>query len=230
MSLWNLMRATLWCCGRAICVALSLSLAACSGGGSREVSASPSEARGPLVDDNVCGVVSTQALEEHLGLKVNSYVYSSSLNVRASESGGGPTPDGDLYTCYVDAYGGLYSFMEAKYSMAPEVRVLGGERVSYDFDEISMVFPESAVPVDYEGLEGEGWLWMFDTSAYLAWRYSDGHILTVQLTMPRSPTDDQVEGLRAVMEQAVPKVPAIAAAHVSPVKVPAPTPTPTSTS
>lgn len=217
------------CCGRAMGVVMvAASLVACNGHGPAGAGASPSMAEAsPLTDDAVCGVISTQALEQELGLKVYRYSYSSGVNRRA----GGGEPYGDMYSCDMSLDYDPYGLMEMSYSMA-HVNGFGMESknlsAGFEFDEVPVLFPESAVSVEYDGVEGEGWSWTYDVSAFLAWRYPDGHVLTTRLTSwtHGGPTGDQVKALQAVMEEVVPKVPEVAAAHVDRVKVPSPSPTP----
>ncbi|RAX18982.1 hypothetical protein DRB06_15230, partial [Actinomyces sp. Z5] len=155
----------------------------------------------------ICGVFPNQDLQESLGFNAYWYDYMT-----------GPTSDvktgvsGYSYRCDIRSAGKPFGVLKLRYDIGS--RVQPNERPALEFDDIPVEFPDTAREVTFEGVEGEGWVWTFDVSIYVAWRYNDNQVLLARLTYwgPEEDLDEQVERFHTILEPALAQIPELASA------------------
>ncbi|QHO90193.1 hypothetical protein CWT12_00970 [Actinomyces sp. 432] len=196
---------------------LVTSLAACGLiDGSDDPTRAPST---PLADETICGVFPNQDLQNTLGFDTYWYQYSTGpiTNVKTGQSG-------DRYECYMRSNSAPFGILDVGYYIGSQV--LPSAQPAVEFDDIPVEYPDTAREVAFEGVEGEGWVWTFDVSIYVAWRYDDTQVLLARLTYwgPDEDLDEQVDRLHSVLEPALARIPELASATPTRVTVPSPTP------
>lgn len=171
-----------------------------------------------LAEEVVCGVFAKNDLAQHLGYQASYY------RLRTSPAG---QLRGDWYLCLVEPFesGNLWT-ITVNYSLFDDIWVPEGDP-DLRFDGISAAYPGEAQPLVFGTVEGEGWVWVDDRTAYVAWRYPTGYVLTASMKTATAPTAEQIAGFRAVMEPALGQIPGLAAGPAQAEEVSAPTGVPT---
>ncbi|SHE24634.1 hypothetical protein [Actinomyces glycerinitolerans] len=173
----------------------------------------------PLADETICGVFPNHDLQETLGFGTYWYDYMT-----------GPTGDvetgesGYSYSCGTRSNRAPFGQLDIDYRIG--IHVQPSAQPALEFDDIPVEFPDTARELTFEGVEGEGWVWTFDVSIYVAWRYNDNQVLLARLTYwgPDEDLDEQVEKFHAVLEPALAQIPELAFATPTHVTVPSTTP------
>lgn len=176
----------------------------------------------PLVDDSVCGVVSTDTLEDVLGFRTSWYRYHTFYNYVAGQE----EPDGSVYDCYMDSAGSPYGLMEINYRLGDDVNAFPVQKSDasevLDFDDVPHAHPDSVKAISFDDIEGEGWMWIDGgVNIYTAWRYPNGYMMVARLTSwtDPGPTEEQMQGYQALAEQIIPRIPEVASEVPVSVKV-----------
>ncbi|RAX22332.1 hypothetical protein DRB07_08865 [Actinomyces sp. Z3] len=194
-----------------------MSLAACGLINGSDGPTQPSDT--PLADETICGLFPNQDLQNILGFNTYWYSYSTSptSNVNTGVSG-------YRYSCDMSSDRGPFGLIDISYGVGTYLDT--GSYGLVEFDSISSEFPDTAQETSFEGVEGEGWVWTFDVSIYVAWRYNDNQVLLARLTYwgPEEGLDEQVERFHAILEPALAQIPELASATPTHVTVPSPTP------
>lgn len=204
--------------GRAVgALIMTVSVAACGLVNGLDEPTPPPET--PLADETICGVFPNQGLQDILGLDTYRYRYSAgpASNVKTDESG-------YHYECYIRSNSDPFGLLDISYGVGTYLDT--GSYGQVEFDSIPSEFPDTARETSFEGVEGEGWVWTFDVSIYVAWRYSDNQTLLARLTYwgPEEDLDEQVEKLHTILAPAIAQIPELASTTRTRVTVPSPTP------
>ena len=197
-------------------VGLVVSLAACSvSSNEEEATVLPTVDRTPVPPEvTVCGVVTASRISDVLHQDIARYKYSS--NILAPKNSD-PVPE---YTCDIKPSEGQYGWVHIAYR-ASSGRLDGSllkhpsvtKRTTYE----DIAAEDSAQPLVLAGVGGEG-VTIQDSDGYAggaAWRYSDGHVLTVGVDAaedgPRDNPDD-VKVAAQLAQELAPVVPGLVAA------------------
>lgn len=196
-------------------VGLVVSLAACSvSSNEEEATVLPTMDRTPVPPEvTVCGVVTASRISDVLHQDIARYEYSNDSNDSVMPK----------YTCHIKAGEGQYEWVRVSYQTSggrlsrsllkhPSVT----ERTTYE----DIAAEDSAQPLVLAGVGGEG-VTIQDSDGYAggaAWRYSDGHVLTVGVDAaedgPRDNPDD-VKVAAQLAQEFAPVVPGFVAGGYS---------------
>jgi len=177
------------------------------------------EASTPLADETICGVFPNQDLQESLGLDTYWYSYHA-----APDSDVKTGVSGYRYRCDIRSDSDPFGVLEISYGIGSQV--WASAQPALEFDDIPSAYPDTAQETSFEGVEGDGWVWTFDVSIYVAWRYNENQVLLARLTYwgPDEDLDEQVERFHTILEPALAQIPELASATPTHVTVPSPTP------
>jgi len=181
-------------------VVILVVLTGCRGGVPSSTS-STSALRSPLVDANVCGVMSTERLQDILGYRLYWYQYWTGEQL--SKDRGTYDPG---YYCHLASDGDPYGSIDLSYG-SNDVSTYSDLGSDLRFDDIPSRFPD-AFTVTLAGRDGVGWGWFTGLAYHVAWRYPTGECLFCRIVVEdRSPDYRERDSFGVLLSEFVDDIP-----------------------